>query len=150
MENILYIIISSAAVSGLVTLVTGHYFEHRRFLLEKKLDLYMLYLEKTDYLFSREVFDHEMGMEETFSRMAAASGDLHQLSWKVKLLTRSNKVKELTHAIAYEYDKLCDKDFAFEVVKANDREKALSVIDKINELTDDFLEESGKEIKSWF
>lgn len=110
----------------------------------------MQFLEKTDNLFDGQIFEHGKGREEMHRRMANASGEVHQLSWKIQLISRNPKITKYASDIAQKYDKLSDNDFVAEMVAKEDFSPAWEVVDQINSLTDQFLIEASRELKRWF
>jgi hypothetical protein len=148
MENIIYIVLSSAAVSGIVTLLTGQYFEHKRFLQKRKLEIYLSLIEEGDKLFDSSHNEKGITSEEKRKRMLSSSSKVHLLNRKVRLLTKNSTIRNKSHELVTLWDMFLNEDFVLEITQ--DLSQGVKHIEKINECREDFIAAANREINAWF
>jgi len=147
MENFILVVLTSSVIAGLVSLILGNFFENRRYLKDKKFNLYIEYCDKLDGMFSDSVFSGG-GLEQTTNNIIDASAEMHTLGWKIRMLTKNKNIKNCVVNIVEKYEKFCDADFQIEVHK--NKELAFNLVDEINELREVLIDEVNKEINALF
>jgi hypothetical protein len=145
--EIVYVVLSSAAVSGLVTLLTGQYFEHRRYLQNRKLAIYIQLIEEIDNLFDSEPYEPGVDQDSREKLLRDASTRVHVLNRKVRLLTKNEKIKILLHEIVVLWERFLERDFQLQV--RDDLKIGEDHIKAINQKREEFIKEANKEINSW-
>lgn len=141
--EILTIILSSAFVSGFVSLSIGHYLDHKKYIKDKKVNFYLEYMDKVDSL-----FEMPEDIRLLDKKMIDASSELHKLNWKIRLLTKNQKIIDYSEKIVRTYDKFTDEDFKLKAQE--DIKIAHSAIEEINSYRDKLIGEANKEINSFF
>ncbi len=134
--DLLTILLSSALVSGIVSLVVAHLLESRSYIRDKKLAVYSEFLEQLDKItpsdeLAKEVFSNE----EMIEKITSAFYNLEKFVWRIKLMTQNQKIHELADQI-YE---TCGEFEELVRHKSSDDKKFDEIGERFNAQVDDLV-----------
>ncbi len=145
--EILTIVLSSALVSGLVSLLVAHVLEKNAYIRDKKLAVYSEFLEQLDKITpSDELAKEAVSNDEMIEKITSAFYNLEKFVWRIKLMTRSEKIHELVDQI-YE---TCGEFEDLVRNKSNDDKKFDDIGEKFNTQVDDLVQLMNKDISKLF
>ena len=99
MENLIIVFVSSALVSGVISLVLGHLFENRRYIRNKKISIYSEFLEQLDKIISEDLVAKNVEAFILKERFFVESARLEKFIWKIKLISQNDRIKEYANKI---------------------------------------------------
>ncbi|GEM_PF-3190466 len=154
MKELLIVIISSAVVSGVVSVIVASFFENRKYLKEKKFNIYSDFLDQLDQFIPPEVMGNLKG-KELIKTVQVESAKIERHLWKLKLISEKRSIVEKAAKIVDLIGTF--GDVMREIIKedddkkAEDKKKVLeSLFQKIDAERGFLLSEMNKDINKFF
>ncbi len=139
--ELLTVILSSAVISSIVTIILGYIFENKKYIRDRKMSLYSDFLEQLDKLFPAEEIFGDAEKDKLIKKMKIEASNLEKYIWKMKLISRDKKI----HAYADELFESSEK--LIEGLSADmDDDKLEPIIEESENLRDELIGNMNKDI----
>jgi hypothetical protein len=142
--QLLTVILSSAVISSIVTIILGYVFENKRYLKEKKLLVYTEFLEQLDKMFPAEEIFGDTPKETMIRKMKVEASNLEKYIWKIKLISQNKNI----HALADDLFEISEK--LTDALSSDMDDKELeAIIEKSGLLQESLIEEMNRDISKF-
>jgi hypothetical protein len=139
--QLLTVILSSAVISSIVTIVLSYVFENRRYIKEKKIAVYTEFLEQLDKVFPAEEIFGDTPKDKLMQKMKVEASNLEKYIWKIKIISRNKSI----YAGADDLFEISEKLINSLSDDADDKELE-KVIEQSELVQESLLEEMNKDI----
>lgn len=139
--QLLTVILSSAVISSIVTVILSYVFENKRYIKDKKISIYTEFLEQLDKMFPAEEIFGDAQKEQLLQKMKIEASRLEKYVWKIKLISQSGAINDYADQLFETSEKLIE-----ELSLEGNDEKLESIIDESNELTEKLIKEMGRDV----
>ncbi len=139
--ELLTVLLSSALISSIVTIILGYVFDNRRYIKDKKILVYTDFLEQLDKVFPAEEIFGDTAKEALMHKMKVEASNLEKYIWKMKLISQNKKIHTLSDEIFHTSEELIEK------FSEDADDKILEpIIDKSDSLQEKLLQEMNEDI----
>ena len=142
--NIAAIILSSALISAVTSIILGYVFEHTRYLKDKKLTVYTEFLEQLDKVFPYELFESIDG-HTLISIMQRENARLGKHILKIKLLSQNKNIRRNADELSSLFDDLIDR-----IDPDASQEETDAITEKVRTISEELIGEMNNDIRSLF
>ncbi len=141
------IILSSAVVSAVVSLILGQLFDKKKYLRDKKLAVYVEFLDQLEKLVPDEEVAKEMAppSEVIIEKIRVAVYRLEKHVWKIKLISTDHDVQ----AAVTEVFELCEK-YLEHLEKPESEMEYEDINNKLSASVDEIIKKMNKDINQTF
>jgi hypothetical protein len=147
MDQIFTTIISSAIVSGIVSIIASYFFENRKYLKEKRFSTYTNFLDQLDRAIPAEAMGKLKG-DDLREAVRIESAKIERYLWQIKLISDNELILKKSENIFDLYGKL--SEIADSLTSDDKDKKITSVFHKINSEREILLYEMNKDINKLF
>ncbi len=91
--EIITVILSSALVSGLVSVIVTYVFENKKYLKEKRFSTYTNFLDQLDKILPVEIMEDLKG-DKLVKRIQTECAKIERYIWQIKLVTGNNTIQK--------------------------------------------------------
>lgn len=137
--NIAAIILSSALISAVTSIILGYVFEHTRYLKDKKLTVYTEFLEQLDKVFE-SIDGHTL-----ISIMQRENARLGKHILKIKLLSQNKNIRRNADELSSLFDDLIDR-----IDPDASQEETDAITEKVRTISEELIREMNNDIRSLF
>lgn len=92
--QLISVILSSAVIASIVSIVLGYIFENKRYIKDKKIVIYTEFLEQLDKMFPAEEIFGDTDKDKLIQKMKVEVSNLEKYIWKIKLISRNIKIHQ--------------------------------------------------------
>ena len=107
--QILSIILSSALVSSIVSIIVTYIFENKKYIKDKKIHAYTDFLEQLDKVFPAEEIFGDANKDILIQRMKIEASNLEKHIWKIKLISQNKTIHQYADNLFEYSEKLIDE-----------------------------------------
>jgi hypothetical protein len=139
--QIITVILSSAVIASIVSIILGYVFENKRYLKDKKLAVYTEFLEQLDHVFPAEDIFGDSDRDKLVQKMRIETSKLEKYIWKIKLLSRNADVHEHADKLFEVSEKLIDS-----LTSDTEDHELEKIIDESETLREELISEMNRDI----
>ncbi len=142
--QILTVILSSAVIASIVSIVLGYVFENKRYIKDKKILIYTEFLEQLDKMFPAEEIFGDTDNDVLLKKMKIEASNLEKYIWKIKLISQNQKIHE------YVDNLFTSSEQVLEFLSSDKEEEAFeAIIEKSETLRDELITAMNKDINTF-